>query len=122
MNGFCTKEKHKAARCFRTIRSTRTFWAPSAQRSLFHCKQHQSLRPLICLLTRIQSYKSRLPIKATEIIKKLSGQNDFSPEKKSNTKTPKPGEPIPKRKLPQNGRRKLQKIASHTQTLRRPPS
>ena len=33
-----------------------------------------------------------------------------------------PGEPISKHKLPQNDRRKLQKIASDTQTLRRPPS
>jgi len=77
---------------------------------------------LICLLTCISSYKSRLPKKATEIIKNLSGQNEFSPEKKTKTKAPKPGEPISKRKLPQNDRRKLQKTASDTQTLRRPPS
>ena len=59
-------------------------------------------------------------MKAAEVIKKLSGQNEFSPEKKS--KAPKPGEPISKHKLPQNERRKLQKTASDTQTLHRPPS
>lgn len=124
MKGFCTKEKHRTAHSFRTNQSTRTFWAPSAQRSLFHCKQHNTnlCRHLICLLTRISSYKSRLPIKATEIIKNLSGQNGFSPEKKTKAKAPKPGEPISKRKLPQTDRRKLQKVASDTQALRRPPS
>lgn len=65
-------------------------------------------------------YKSRLPKKAAEVIKKLSGQAD-SPDKKRISK-PKPGEPISKDKAPQKERRGLQKTTSDTQAMFQPPS
>lgn len=80
----------------------------------------QDILGIFCTEVIVPFYKSRLPKKAAEVIKKLSGQAG-SPDKKRTSK-PKPGEPVSKDKVPQKEHRRLQKTTSDTQAMFRPPS
>lgn len=80
----------------------------------------QDVLGTFCTEVIVPFYKSRLPKKTAEVIKKLSGRGD-SPKRKQKPK-PKRGDPISRGKPPSNERRGLQKTNSDTQAVFRPPS